>query len=259
MTRQKRRQVTCDADRSHARATAAVRDRKRLVQIQMADVGADRGRARQPDLRVHVGAVHVNLTAVLVDDVADLADVVLEDAVRRRIRDHQARQTARDALPPSPADRRRPRCRLPCCATTTTRMPAMAALAGLVPCAEAGISTTLRPRLSAIVVIRANHHQPGELALRARVRLQRDLREAGDLAERRLELAEHVRVALGLLFRRERMHAAERLPRDRQHLGRRVQLHRARPERNHRACRARGPFARGCGCNASSPSRNGAC
>ncbi len=29
--------------------------------------------------------------------------------------------------------------------TTTTRMPAVAALAGLVPCAEAGISTTLRP------------------------------------------------------------------------------------------------------------------
>ena len=82
MTRQKRRQVTCDADWSHARATATVRDCKRLVQIQMTDVGADRGGTRQPDLRVHVGAVHVHLTAVLVDDVADLADVVLEDAVR---------------------------------------------------------------------------------------------------------------------------------------------------------------------------------
>ena len=29
-------------------------------------------------------------------------------------------------------------------ATTTTRMPAMTALAGLVPCADAGISTTSR-------------------------------------------------------------------------------------------------------------------
>jgi hypothetical protein len=46
----------------------------------------------QPDLRVHIGAVHVHLPAVLVDDVADGADAVLEDAVRRGIGDHQRRE-----------------------------------------------------------------------------------------------------------------------------------------------------------------------
>ena len=60
------------ADRPHARAAAAVRNAERLVQVDVADVGADRRRAREPDLRVHVGAVHVHLAAVLVHDRADV-------------------------------------------------------------------------------------------------------------------------------------------------------------------------------------------
>ena len=79
--RQIRREVRRHGDRPHARAAAAVRNRERLVQVQVADVGADRRRARQPDLRVHVRAVHVDLPAVLVDDRADLLDVLLEHAV----------------------------------------------------------------------------------------------------------------------------------------------------------------------------------
>ena len=51
-------------------------------------------------------------------------------------------------------------------------------------------------RVAAVAVVGADHHQPGELALRAGVRLQRDRREAGDLAERRFELAEDLLVAL---------------------------------------------------------------
>ena len=92
MPGQERRQVRRNADRTHAWPAASMRNRKRLVQVQVADVGADRRRTGQADLSVHVGAVHVHLTAVLVDDGADLPDVVLEDAVRRRVRDHQAGQ-----------------------------------------------------------------------------------------------------------------------------------------------------------------------
>ena len=65
---QERRQVRGDADRAHAGAAAAVRDAERLVQVEVADVGADVARAAEADLRVHVGAVHVHLAAVLVDD-----------------------------------------------------------------------------------------------------------------------------------------------------------------------------------------------
>ena len=84
----------------------------------------------------------------------------------------------------------------------------MTALAGLVPCADAGISTTSRCRLAAIAVVRADHHQAGELALRAGVRLQRHGRKAGDLAERRSSSPEDLLVALRLLDRRERMRAS---------------------------------------------------
>ena len=71
---QERRQVRGDADRAHAGAAAAVRDAEGLVQVEVADVGADVAGPAQADLRVHVGAVHVDLAAVLVDDLADLLD-----------------------------------------------------------------------------------------------------------------------------------------------------------------------------------------
>ena len=88
------------------------------------------------------------------------------------------------------------------------------------------------------MVVRANGHQAGELALRARVGLQRHGGEPGDFRERLLELADDLRVALHLLERREGMDRRELRPRHRNHLGRRIQLHRAGAERNHRAVEA---------------------
>src|SRR5678816_3827136 len=73
------RQMSCDANRSHSRSAAPVRDRERLMQVQVADVSPNRRRARQPDLRVHVGAVHVHLSAILMDDIRHICDVVHEN------------------------------------------------------------------------------------------------------------------------------------------------------------------------------------
>src|SRR5207245_9918453 len=77
---------------AHAGPAPAVGNAEGLVQVQVADVGADVTGPREADLRVHVGAVHVDLAPVLVDDLADLADRLLEDAVRRRVRDHERAQ-----------------------------------------------------------------------------------------------------------------------------------------------------------------------
>ena len=87
-----------DRDRAHAGAAAAVRDAEGLVQVQVADVGADVGGPREADLRVHVRAVHVDLAAVLVDDAADLADRLLEDAVGRGVGDHERAEGRRVLL-----------------------------------------------------------------------------------------------------------------------------------------------------------------
>jgi len=89
---QKRNQMFRNADRSHAGTASAVRDCKGLVQIQMADICADTARAGQADLRVHVCAVHVHLTAICMNDAGDLGDAFFVYTVGTRVGDHQAGQ-----------------------------------------------------------------------------------------------------------------------------------------------------------------------
>ena len=66
-----------------------MRNAKRFVKIQMANIGAVIARPAEPALRVHVRAIHVNLAAVFVHDFADLANGRLENAVSARLSHHQ--------------------------------------------------------------------------------------------------------------------------------------------------------------------------
>ena len=70
------------ADRTDPGAAAAMWDAKRFVQIQVANIRADVTRPAKADLRVHVRAVHVDLAAVFMHDLADFPDSGFEDAVR---------------------------------------------------------------------------------------------------------------------------------------------------------------------------------
>ena len=63
------------------------------MQIEVADIRADEGRTSVTDLGVHVRAVHIDKSAVVVDNLTHLADSGLEDAVGRWVRDHTARKT----------------------------------------------------------------------------------------------------------------------------------------------------------------------
>ena len=144
------RQVGPHRHRARPRATAAVGDAEGLVQVEVADVGAERAGPGQADEGVEVGAVDVHLAAGVVHERADLADALLEHAVGRGVGDHRARP-GRSPCSATLA-RRSSRSTLPSSsqATTTTRMPAMTALAALVPWAEAGMRQTSRsasPRL----------------------------------------------------------------------------------------------------------------
>src|SRR3954467_2659722 len=144
-------------------------------------------------------------------------------------------------------DRRSSRSTLPSSshATTTTRMPAITADAALVPWADDGMRQTSR---SASPLTRCHprigsrpggpppyREQAGGLTLRAGVRLQGHRVVAGDRAQPSLEVADQLEVAGGLVERRERVDARQLGPRDRLHLRGRVELHRARPQRDHRA------------------------
>jgi hypothetical protein len=59
-----------------------MRDAERLVEVQMADIRPDIRRAAQSDLRIQVGAIHVNLAAMGVDDFTNLFDGFFKNAVR---------------------------------------------------------------------------------------------------------------------------------------------------------------------------------
>ena len=143
--RQVRREVRLRRDRPDARTAAAVRDRERLVQVQVRHVAAEVAEARVAEQRVEVRAVDVHLAARVVHGLGDLEHVVLVHAVRRRVRDHQrrerigvraifARRSSRSTLPASSH------------ATTTTFMPASTADAAFVPCADDGMRHTVRSR-----------------------------------------------------------------------------------------------------------------
>ena len=172
-----------DADRSHARAAAAMRNAEGLVQVEMADIGAVIAGPRQPDLRVHVGAVEIDLSAVAMHDVADLADVLLEHAMRGRIGDHHGREIVGMLRRPWRANRRGRHCRSLSQATTTTSMPAMLRGGRIGAVRRGGDQADVAMRLAAAAMIAADGQQAGIFALRAGIRLQRNRVIAGDLAQ----------------------------------------------------------------------------
>ena len=150
---QERGEVGAHRHGADARSAAAVGDAERLVQVEVADVGAEPARPGEADERVEVGAVDVHLAAVVVDDGAQLADARLEHAVRRRVGDHDRRRARRRPRRPWPAGRRGRRCRASSQATTTTLIPAITALAALVPWALDGIRQTVRSLVAAAAVV----------------------------------------------------------------------------------------------------------
>ena len=84
--------MLCYTDWPDARATAAVGNAKRLVQIQVADISPDAAGAGEADLCVQVRPVHIHLSAMFVDDRANLADTPLENTVCGGVGHHDCGQ-----------------------------------------------------------------------------------------------------------------------------------------------------------------------
>ncbi len=223
-----------DADRAHAGAAAAMRNAEGLVQVQMTDIRADVAGAGKANHRIHVGAVQIDLAAVLMHDLADLADVLLEHAVRRGIGDHAAGEGVRILL----------------------RLGAEVVHVDLAGVAylddhhlHAGhlrrgrIRAVRRCRYQADVamcvavgdMIGADREQTGIFTLGTRVRLHRDRIITGDRAELLRQVFDQMLIAECLVGRHEGMDFRKLRPGDRQHFRCRVELHRAGAEGDHRA------------------------
>ena len=68
---------------------------ERLMQIQVTHVSTDRTWRCKTNLCIHVRAVHVDTSAMLVHNGADVLDRFFEHAVCRRIGHHQRRKVSR--------------------------------------------------------------------------------------------------------------------------------------------------------------------
>ena len=232
VSRQVRHQVPRAADGTHARTAPAVRHREGLVQVQVAHVRADAPRRGEPDLRVHVRAVHVHLCAVEVRRVHQLADALLEQPVRRGVRDHRAPERVlvlrRLALEVRDVD-------VPLRVALHHHHvePRHRAARGVRP--VRGLRHEAHPAvpLPRRVQVVAHRQHPGVLPRGAAGGLQRAPAHLRDLRQHPLELAHERRVPRLLLLGRERVHVRELRPRQGRHDRRRVQLHRARPQRDH--------------------------
>ena len=234
MGRQEGGQFLGHTDRAHAGTTTAVRDAEGFVQVDVANVGTVIAGAGQAHLRVEVGAVEVNEAAVFVHHLSDLADGLFENAVGRRVGDHQRRQLG-------------------------------SVLGGFgAQIAEVDIALIVagddhhvitdhhrRSRIGAVrrnrnqadraevftagMVPGADRHQAGVFALGAGIGLQADGGKTADFGQPAFEQAEHLAVPGGLVGRSEGMQLGEFRPGDGDHLGGRVELHGAGAERDHRS------------------------
>ena len=222
------------ADGAHAGATAAVRDGEGLVQVQVAHVGADVAGAAEADLGVHVGAVHINQPAVLVDDAADVLDGFLEDAVGGGVSHHERGEFGAVLLSLGPevgeAD--------VAVVVAGHGHDAQAGHdgAGGVGAVGGGRDQTDAPMIiAARIEVSADDEQAGVFALGAGVGLEGDGGKAGDFGEPGFKLAEERGVAGGLFAGREGVQAPELGPGHGEHFRGGVELHGAGAQRDHGA------------------------
>ena len=79
MTREKWQQMLAHADGANPWSTSAMGNAERLVQVEMADIRPKRSWPAHTDLSVEVGTIQIHLTAMLMNQAADLTDSGLED------------------------------------------------------------------------------------------------------------------------------------------------------------------------------------
>ena len=225
-------QVRRDPDGSHAWTATSVGDGEGLVEVEVTDVGPNHARAGESDLGVHVGPVHVHLPAVGVNHLRHLEDRALKHPVGGRVGDHQGPEVFAVLLGLGAQVVDVDVAVL--VASDHHHLHARHDGAGRVGAVRAvGDQTDVAVALPAGRVVRPDHHQPGKFTLGAAVGLEGNPGKPRDFSQIALKLGEHGSCAFGLVCGAERVQLRKRRPRDGDQFGRRVQLHGARPERDH--------------------------
>ena len=221
-----------------------MRDAECLVEVEMADVGTESTRVGQTHQRVEVGTVDVDLPAVVMDDLADVGNALLEDAVGGGIGDHSA-QAGRGTRRPWP--RRSARSTLPLSSSqaTTTRHAGHHRRRRVGAVRRSRDQADVAIASSPAAVIRPDRQQPGELTLRTGIGLDRHCVVAGYLGQITSRARRSVaRYPCAWSGGAKGWIVGEIRPGDRDHLRRGVEFHRATPSGIIDRSRARSRSAR---------------
>ena len=79
MTRKKWQQMLSHANGANPWSTTAMGNTERFVQVEVADIGPKRSWPAHTDLSIEVGTIQIHLTAMVMNQAADLTDSSLED------------------------------------------------------------------------------------------------------------------------------------------------------------------------------------
>ena len=93
MSWNERTQVILVTNGSNTWTTTSMRNREGLVKVKMTDISSDQTWRCKTKLGIHVGTVHIYLTAIVMNSIADLLDISLEDTMSRWVSDHNARKS----------------------------------------------------------------------------------------------------------------------------------------------------------------------
>ena len=66
-------------DGTHSGTTTALRNTEGLVQIEMTDISPEGSWPAEADLGIEIGAIQIHLSAMVMNQAADLTDSGLED------------------------------------------------------------------------------------------------------------------------------------------------------------------------------------
>ena len=193
------------ADRARTGATAAMRRGEGLVQVRVDAVEAHVARADDAHDGVEVRAVVVAQSARVVDDLRDLEDVLVENADRVRIREHQSRRVGTDGG----AQRVEIDAAIRAGGDVHHLIAAHGGGGGVRSVGGVGHDDLRACGVAAVGVVCLDEQHAGEFAVCARSRLERDRVHAEDLAQLAAQNMQRLERALRRFDRLERVELRE--------------------------------------------------
>src|SRR5210317_297533 len=88
-------QIFNDTYRANTWSAASMRNAESLMQIEMRHISSKFSWLTQTNHRIQVGSINVNLTAMIMNNVAYFGNCCFKDSMRRRIGDHDGSQFIR--------------------------------------------------------------------------------------------------------------------------------------------------------------------